>query len=58
MKMLTLWACIETPERPTETASPEQVLAWKQAWKSIVRPDIAPSSATAGENAVPRHTGT
>jgi hypothetical protein len=55
MKMLTLWACIEPADRPAETAAPEQVLAWKQAWKSIDRAERPQGGTTPDQKCAARH---
>ncbi len=35
MKMLTLWACMETSGEAAPATALDTTLAWKQAWKSL-----------------------
>jgi hypothetical protein len=35
MKMLTLWACVESTAGPQQDLAADTSLAWKQAWQAL-----------------------
>jgi len=51
MKMLTLWACIDSSDHPIDPGEPDAVMAWKQAWKSVspAAKQAAPGNVTMGQ---------